>query len=367
MAPRLSGAEILVARLSAQQASAGGRVVVIALLPPEPSFAAMSNFMKAAGVRLIYPERNLSRTERLGWCRAHFTVERVDVAFAHSVIPSAYGRCAAVGTGTKVVTVLHSATQDDYKDPLLHLSEVFIPLPSGLIAVAWPALVNYRNRQPYFVGPSSVILNGVPIKDIVDGRKKRLCVREDVFKVSSEDRKIIIQIGRIARMKRQHITIEAYNALNNRCPGMYTLVLVGIAEDTTYEAELRSQIHDCGSDARIIWLGPRTDIYELLGAADVYLMPSADEAFSVAFVEALCSGIPIVASDIKAFAFARGVCGVTLVPQPDTELYVSAIASAVSVRPPLPRNIDHYGIEETARQYDQVARLVLPAGGAVVQ
>jgi glycosyltransferase involved in cell wall biosynthesis len=93
----------------------------------------------------------------------------------------------------------------------------------------------------------------------------------------------------------------------------------GLTEDADYEAKLRKLIADSGLSAQVELLGSRTDVPELLAASDLYLMPSTREVHSVAMIEALASGTPVIASDIATFRYAESLPGVTLAGTSDAQ------------------------------------------------
>lgn len=57
---------------------------------------------------------------------------------------------------------------------------------------------------------------------------------------------------------------------------------------------------------RVRWIGFRTDIDRIFSAADVFLFPSAYEAFSLATIEASASGLPVVMCEISGAAELLG-------------------------------------------------------------
>jgi glycosyltransferase involved in cell wall biosynthesis len=75
---------------------------------------------------------------------------------------------------------------------------------------------------------------------------------------------------------------------------------VAIAGDGQQRNELESLAQDLSVRSRVTFLGhlSRTDISGLLAAADFFLQPSLFEGHSNALLEALASGLPILASDI---------------------------------------------------------------------
>ncbi len=73
-------------------------------------------------------------------------------------------------------------------------------------------------------------------------------------------------------------------------------VFVGIAGDGPLRAMLTDQI--AAADAPVHLLGRRSDIADLLAAADLVVLPSQWEARSLAAQEALLAGRPLVATAV---------------------------------------------------------------------
>jgi glycosyltransferase involved in cell wall biosynthesis len=90
-------------------------------------------------------------------------------------------------------------------------------------------------------------------------------------------------------------------------------------------------------------------------------MPSLSEGHSIAFLEALATGIPVVASTIEAFAFARDFPGVQLVDTADTSAYAQAFLNALR-QPRVERALKGLTLNDTAEQYLAIARRVACVG-----
>ena len=67
------------------------------------------------------------------------------------------------------------------------------------------------------------------------------------------------------------------------------------SHEAVYLAELRQAADRAGIGDRVRFLGQRTDVPDLLAAADVFCQPNTGpEPFGIAFVEALYAGLPVV-------------------------------------------------------------------------
>ena len=71
-------------------------------------------------------------------------------------------------------------------------------------------------------------------------------------------------------------------------------VWVGDGEHQTY---LTNMLREHQVEAQVTFLGYRNDIPNLLTAADIFLFPSYQEGLPFAVLEAMVSGLPIIASD----------------------------------------------------------------------
>jgi L-malate glycosyltransferase len=85
------------------------------------------------------------------------------------------------------------------------------------------------------------------------------------------------------------------------------LLLVGSAkflaratrhDNAQYVERLRAMIAAAGLSDRVSWLGERDDVPELLRALDVLLLPSTEEPFGRAVVEAMAMEVPVLATNV---------------------------------------------------------------------
>ena len=87
-------------------------------------------------------------------------------------------------------------------------------------------------------------------------------------------------------------------------PANYYIIHIGAEDPRLGERELVAEL---GIEARVRFLGVRKDVLDLLAYADVYVMTSLREGFSISCLEALYSGIPSVVSDVPGLRDAADI------------------------------------------------------------
>lgn len=126
---------------------------------------------------------------------------------------------------------------------------------------------------------------------IIKEKRKELGINDDDF--------IILNVGRIHPQKGQTHLIEAFNLVQKDNP-QAKLIIAGIFGNdiNRKEAQLKNRIATLGLSANVIFLKDRRDIPEIMNASDIFAFPSLYEGFGIAMIEAMASGLPVVASDI---------------------------------------------------------------------
>lgn len=349
--PRHSGAESLVVQLSTAHASAGVAVAVASFGPAAPEFSESVSKLKKQGVGIFFPKRVLGSFNRVQHLQKVCTEFKPDVIYAHSVLPALYARLLL--TRAKVIPVLHAATNDDYAERVLELSEkILTHRASTIVAVSDEAARSYHRRFARHL--PRVIKNGINVSSFVG--VNRSTVRDELCIPPAK--MIILQVGRIAEAKNQAFSVRALSSLLRSWGGRAEFWMAGLTEDARYEAEVRRiiQEEDVGNFVR--FLGARPDVPELLAACDVYVMPSQKEAHSVALIEALASGAPLVISDIPTFQFAIRYPGVDVLGLSDAEAFRQSVERLLGRGERFTRSVEEYDVASTADQYLALAKSI---------
>jgi glycosyltransferase involved in cell wall biosynthesis len=357
LTPRHSGAEMLAATLAEAHASGGlGVTGIVGINPCEDAFHPVWRALQEKGVWCVSPPRPLGRLRRIKFIRSALLGFRPDVVVAHSVIPAAYARLALklAAASCAVVTVLHAATNDDYAGTLLRISERFLQsLSAAVVTVTEAAARNYRLRCG---SPRRLVTipNGTDLcRFAFDGSARRKLRAE--FAVPDHV-SVALQVGRLAPVKNQAASVLALKEVV-RGGQLVELWFAGLTQDVSYERDLRRLVIEHGLQEKVRFLGSRTDVAALLSASDIFLMPSEREAHSLAMIEALANGVPIVASTIPVFEFAARFSGVVTVDPTTYREYAKVIKDAASrshVR--YERDLSIYSIAHVANRYAALFR-----------
>lgn len=205
------------------------------------------------------------------------------------------------------------------------------------------------------------ICNGVDTRKFYPADKRSKDILPEGF--NEPEFTIIGTVGRMAPVKDQLNLVDAFVHLVNINPEAKKsarLVLVGSGP---METEIRDRINQAGiSD--LIWLpGVRENIPALMRAIDIFVLPSQAEGISNTILEAMASGLPVVATDVggNAQLVAQGETGM-IVPKRSPKAIVEALAEYLS-NPELmalhadasrQRAVEHFSIESMVTAYQQV-------------
>ncbi len=106
--------------------------------------------------------------------------------------------------------------------------------------------------------------------------------------------KHILMVGHVARRKGLETGIHVVANLLQR--GMdVRLRIAGRMEDSQYLAELEGLAHRLSVHKRVEFLGARGAIFELMRQSDLFLHAAHSEAFGMVLIEAMATGLPVVA------------------------------------------------------------------------
>ncbi|MFH1058007.1 MAG: glycosyltransferase [Pseudomonadota bacterium] len=210
------------------------------------------------------------------------------VLHAHNQAPGFYGGLAALLAGRPQVLTRHGASFGMDRSwrwisaLAAHLSRYTVCVSADSLAVA-----RREDRLP--ARRLRLIYNGVDTALFKPDAQTRAEIRAEL---GLEDaHRVVISVGRVSAEKDYATMLKALAVL----PAAWRLVLVG---DGPELAGLRALADGLGLGTRALLLGRRSDVERLLAAADLFALSSLSEGVSVALLEAMAAGLPVVATAV---------------------------------------------------------------------
>jgi glycosyltransferase involved in cell wall biosynthesis len=110
---------------------------------------------------------------------------------------------------------------------------------------------------------------------------------------------IILFVGGINPRKGVHLLVEAFRSLSVQYPNAF-LLLVGPTDkyDPRYPASIKKDLYELGTEKARLIEGNSTIVDQYMRSADIYCLPSFREGFPISNLEAMASGLLVLASDI---------------------------------------------------------------------
>jgi len=208
----------------------------------------------------------------------------LDLIHAHYAVPnsvSAYLAKKISGDRVKVITTLHGTdsylvgSHPSYKE----VTQFSIQQSDGLTAVS--KYLKDRTLDEFDITREITV-----IPNFVDSRRFRK-TRE------GNDRKIVCHSSNFRPIKRIPDIIRAFKIISEEIDS--ELLLIG---DGPQRPEAETLARSLGLSDAVRFMGNVRDVHEILGKCDLFLLPSEDESFGLAALEAMSCEVPVVASNV---------------------------------------------------------------------
>lgn len=280
------------------------------------------------GIRVMLLPQKSQGTDYLSFLKVARILRdrKIDVIHTHNTQPFIDGALGGLLAGVR--TIVHTDHARQFPDKRRYMFAEWL-LSHAVYRVVGVSGDTSKNLVTYEkISPKKI----VTIRNGVDGHSYQAPIdtipkRRQLGLPSSAP---IIGLGaRLTEQKGISFLLRAIPALLREQP---ELVLV-VAGDGPVRGDLEGEAHRLGIASHIHFIGPRTDMPEIIRLFDVYVLPSIWEGLPMVLLEAMASGCPIVATDVggNPDAVRHGYNGY-LVPARDHSALASALARLVSDR-----------------------------------
>jgi N-acetyl-alpha-D-glucosaminyl L-malate synthase BshA len=230
----------------------------------------------------------LSREFSLDIVHAHYGVPHATAAYLAKQILASTNRGATV---PKVITTLHGTditllgTDPSYSETVAFS----IDRSDGVTAVS-----ESLRRDTYQALPIKSDIRVIPNFLECDEHRRRDLpdLRVRLCPPSKYD-KLIIHLSNFRPVKRADAVIEIFERIREQVRAK--LILVGEGPDLGRAMRL---VHERGLGCDVEALGEQDQVVPLLSVSDLFVLPSAQESFGLAALEAMACEVPVIASRV---------------------------------------------------------------------
>jgi N-acetyl-alpha-D-glucosaminyl L-malate synthase BshA len=227
----------------------------------------------------------VSRDERLDIVHAHYAIPHATAAYlARQILGS-----ATINGVPRVITTLHGTditllgSDRSYSETVAFC----IQQSDGVTAVS-ESLKADTYRELGVTCDIRVISNFLDC-----GAYYRREVRALRTSLAPASHKILIHVSNFRPVKRVTAVVEVFARVRQQIPAR--LLMVGDGPDAADALRL-ARAKGVGDDVQ--FLGEQDQVVPLLSSSDVFVLPSSQESFGLAALEAMACGVPVVASRV---------------------------------------------------------------------
>ena len=240
----------------------------------------------------------VAREFRLEVVHAHYAIPHATAALLARQVLEASGHAVP-----RVVTTLHGTdiTLVGSDPSFSEIVAYSIETSNGVTAVS-QSLREATRRELNVRRDIEVIPNcldcGIYRRREVPGLRKRFA--------ADDATRLVIHISNFRPVKRIDAVMEVFARISRAVPARLLLVGDGPELGTAYRLSRELDIAPL-----VETLGAQEDVIPLLSAADLFLLPSAQESFGLAALEAMACEVPVVASNVGGLpeVISNGVSG----------------------------------------------------------
>ncbi len=252
--------------------------------------------------------------------------EKPDVVHSH-LYATKYAQFLAsiFGVKTKVFTIHNEAVKDGTK--IDHFLNRFLLKFCNVTPVTLSNDLIESSCKVY--GPKlrhmPVVFNGIPLDK---------CLPVDAY---AKEAVKFLHVGRFMEAKNHKKMVEGFVKAKKKCPNI-ELFMYG---EGPLQSEIMQLVEKYEAVSYIHYCGISSDIYSVMHEMDVFLLPSLWEGFPMTLVEAMGTGLPIIASNVGGIPNMLKNNYSAMIIEPNSECVcesIVALCNDLSLREKLGRN-----------------------------
>lgn len=305
-----------------------------------------------------YPDYALTLAVKMAHVAKHHKLDLIHVHYAIPHAASAFLAKQLLKNPPKIITTLHGTDITLVgKDPAYHdIVKLSIEASDGVTCVSNQLLLDTCHLFNICCDIEIIYNFFIPQRDLI-GKKplRHLYVEEGEF--------LILHSSNFRSVKRPKDVFRIFQRISESVKAKLLLIGSGTGLDVIREMALQANMEE-----KVIFLGKSQDVDPYTASADLFLLPSEQESFGLAALEAMAYGVPVVATNVGGLPelIKDGETGYlsklgdvdkmaedSLRLLKDPKLYKQFSQASVA------RAKDHFSVEKILPQYENVYNSIL--------
>jgi glycosyltransferase involved in cell wall biosynthesis len=268
--------------------------------------------IESLGIKTYKINGLFSNYDPLAWFRFCKLIKKISPDIIHSSLWSAniMGRLVSKIFNIPIICDIHGDVFFQGKFRNL-LEKMTILIPKNIVVVSKSvkkaledniiSKIKNPKKRELLKSKISLIQNGVDVDFLINKQKNEQTLRQDLG--FCDDDFIVGSVGRLEEIKSYDVLIKAFslflseitsNKENFRKP---KLCLVG---DGSQKNKLVRLANDLGINSHVKFVGWQSDTYKFYSIFDCFVLSSKSEGLSIALLEALSFGLPLISTHLSA-------------------------------------------------------------------
>ena len=277
----LAGAQTMCCNLLCALKKLEDEITVVSLFDTDNS---LTDKLKSSGINVICLAKkmgfDISMIQKL---RKIFKKEKPDIIHAHAAVLKYVGP-ASFFKKAKIVHTMHTLANKEGGRLDAFITRFFYKIKKAFPAALTPKVQkSISQRYRISLEKIPVIYNGIDLSS---------CIVKDTYFSNGSFK--ILHIGRFSEEKNHEGLVNAFEIFNKEFPNS-TLDLIG---DGTLKESIQKLVKEKNLTENVRFLGLQKNVYTYLNEADLFALPSTYEGMPMTLIEAMGTGLPIVASNV---------------------------------------------------------------------
>lgn len=286
------GAENVVVNLTKELNKSGVATFLGVFQDPRNDIQALIEKIKERRIPYqVFPCRSQFDLRTLRLIRNYVRDNDIDIIHSHGYKTNFYTLFLNSNKRVKLIATVHNWIRNDFKLRFYELIDKFVLRKFNAVVVVSNDVKKRIEKAGVNQTNIFFVNNGID----VDKFSTKTCAVTALDKTAIINKeKIIGTVGRLSAEKGQDYLIEAFSKVL-RVDQHVKLLIIG---DGPLKEQLVFKVKNMNLGSKVVFLGKRDDIPELLEEMDIFVLPSLVEAMPMALLEAMAAKKAVIASAV---------------------------------------------------------------------